>query len=189
MERILYINLDHRTDRRESIESVLTGFKYERIPAIKHQHGYIGAYLSHIKALEHAISKNYRHVLIIEDDMLWNDFDKNYAKLKVLMSKHYDVIVLGGILVSHDPSTHKLYQCNSAGAYLVNGRYMRKLLQHFQRGLMNFNKTFKSGYLLDVYWHALQKSDTWYILPMCYSNEDYSDVSGKIVNWKPYFLT
>ena len=186
--KILYINLDERTDRRESIEAVLAGMDYERIPAIKHHYGTIGVYMSHIKALEYAISKNLPNVLIMEDDMKWNNFDENNKKLSELMKKSYNVIVLGGTLVSHDPETHKLHKCNSTGAYIVNNRYMTTLLQHFQRGLQNLVRTLKQQYLIDVYWHKLQH-DNWFILPMCYSDDGYSDVLRKNINWKDLFLS
>jgi len=191
MDNILYINLDHRTDRRESMESVLSGFNFHRITAIKHQFGTIGASMSHIKALEYAISKRWKNVLIMEDDMVWHNFEENYEKLKILMSKQYDVIVLGGIMASYDRQTHKLNKCNSAGAYLVNSTYYLKLLQNFQKGLMNLQTRFRSAnvgsYHIDTYWHKLQAVDKWYILPMCYSEEGFSDVAGQVVNWKPLF--
>jgi glycosyl transferase family 25 len=191
IDKVLYINLDHRTDRRESIESVLSGFKYERIPAIKHKFGTIGASMSHIKALEYAISNGWNNVLIMEDDMLWKNFKENYEKLRILMSKNYDVIVLGGVMISHDPQTYKLNRCNSAGAYIVNKNYYTKLLQNFQRGLMLLTSKYTSAnvnsYHIDTYWHKLQATDNWYILPMCYSEEDFSDVAGRVVNWKPLF--
>jgi glycosyl transferase family 25 len=191
MDKILYINLDHRSDRRESIESILSGFNYERISAIKHQHGAIGASMSHIKALEYAISKGWDNVLIMEDDMVWNNFEENYERLKILITKNYDVIVLGGIMASYDKQTYKLRKCNSAGAYLVNKKYYLTLLQNFQKGLMNLQSRFRStnvsNYHIDTYWHKLQLADNWYILPMCYSEEGFSDVAGQVINWKPLF--
>jgi GR25 family glycosyltransferase involved in LPS biosynthesis len=186
--KILYINLDERTDRREGMETVLAGMDYERISAIKHHHGTIGASMSHIKALEYAISKKWREVLIMEDDMKWNNFDENNKKLAELMKKTYNVIILGGTLVSHDPETHKLHKCNSAGAYIVNNHYMKILLQHFQKGLQNLLKTLKLQYIIDVYWHKLQH-DNWFILPMCYSDEGYSDILKRNINWKDLFLS
>jgi hypothetical protein len=198
VEHILYINLDYRTDRRDSIESVLSEFSYERIPAIRHELGEIGAYMSHIKSLEYAISKEWNHVLIMEDDMLWNEFDINYTKLKKLMCIKYDVIVLGGILVSHDTRTYKLHSCNSAGAYLVSKHYYRTLLANFKEGLDKLLKQ-KSGklriwenrndvYHIDTYWHKLQQFDNWFIVPLCYSDEGYSDCEKAVRNWKPHFL-
>ena len=154
--------------------------------------------MSHIKALEYAISKNWNHVLIMEDDMLWNNYQENYKKLRTLMNNNYDVIVLGGILVSHDSTTNKLYQCNSTGAYLVSKHYYQTLLHNFKEGLNNLLRK-NAGtlmlwenrnaiYHVDTHWHKLQRTDNWFILPMCYSEEGYSDCGKGVRNWKPHFL-
>jgi hypothetical protein len=202
IEHILYINLDHRTERRESIENVLSGFSYERISAIKHDIGSIGASMSHIKALEYAIDKNWNHVLIMEDDMKWNNFEVNYNKLKTLMKSPYDVILLAGILVSYDPQTSKVQQSNCAGAYLVSRYYYIKLLQNFKQGLDKLtrkllyspriweNKNSPTHYYhIDTHWHKLQREDRWFIVPLCYSEDNYSDSENKFIEWKKHFLT
>jgi hypothetical protein len=199
VEHILYINLDHRTDRKQRMEIVLENFSYERIQAIHTKKGFIGSSKSHIRALEYAISKNWNHVLIMEDDMEWNDFDKNYPKLLELMKNPYDVIVLGGILVSHNSETSKLYQCNSTGAYLVSKHYYQTLLNNFKDGMNKMIYEINTSawgikeksvhkYLIDTYWHQLQSRDNWFIVPLCYSDEGYSDVLYQTVNWQPYFL-
>ena len=131
---IIYINLDRRTDRRESIEKVLEGFSYRRLSASLHKYPFVGCVLSHIRALQLAIAENWESVLIMEDDMQWNNFDKNFSLLTELMKNSFDVIVLGGILVSHNPETHKLYKCNSTGAYVVNRNYYQTLLNNFGEG-------------------------------------------------------
>jgi glycosyl transferase family 25 len=99
IKKVLYINLDSRTDRKERIEKVLRNFSYERITAIQHKIGSIGCSMSHIYAIEYAIKQKWDNVLIMEDDMEWNDFFVNYLKLIELMKKPYDVIVLGGTMV------------------------------------------------------------------------------------------
>lgn len=199
VEHILYINLDNRTDRKKRMEKVLENLPYERLTATFAQKGFVGATKSHIRALEYAISKKWDHVLIMEDDMEWNDFDKNYPKLLELMKSPYDVIVLGGILVSHNPETSKLYQCNSMGAYLVSKHYYQTLLNNFREGFHNMiyeinkwswgiKEKSVHKYLIDTYWHSLQAKDNWFILPLCYSGEGYSDILKQTVNWQPYFL-
>jgi GR25 family glycosyltransferase involved in LPS biosynthesis len=158
--------------------------------------------MSHIFALDHAIREKWDHVLIMEDDMEWNKFDENYPKLLELMKKPYDVIVLGGILVSHNYQTSKLYQCNSTGAYLVSQHYYQTLIQNFKEGFQKLTneintplplwgimpKSKDPEYRIDVYWHKLQERDNWFIVPLCYSSVGYSDVSKGQVDWQPYFL-
>ena len=50
--KILYINLDKRTDRKEAMENILKDYDYERVSAIEDQDGYIGCAKSHIKCIE-----------------------------------------------------------------------------------------------------------------------------------------
>jgi hypothetical protein len=200
---IIYINLDRRPDRRETMEKVLEGFSYRRLAATLHEYPFVGATLSHIRALQLAIAENWESVLIMEDDMQWNDFEKNYPILTELMKNPFDVIVLGGILVSHNPETHKLYKCNSMGAYVVHRNYYQTLLNNFGEGYNLLIKDLyqpvpKWGlkkihrkdeeYRIDIHWHSLQQRDNWFILPLCFSPPGFSDISGFEIDWSSYFL-
>ena len=209
VEHILYINLQHRNDRNEQIIKTLSQYfpreTFYRIPGILNTNcPAIGIAQAHINALEHAIKNNYKHVLIMEDDMVFNDFDKNYLKLKELMSLSYDTIVLGGIFVDYNPETLKLYKCSSMGAYLVHENYYHILLNNFKVGLNNLiiedikvqkrlrwnKRNLNQGqeFIIDKYWQILQQKDNWFIIPLCYSKEDYSDSLKIVKNWEPYFL-
>ena len=66
-----YINLEHRTDRREQIESELSimGINAQRFNAIVSNNGAVGCTMSHLRLLNNAIEKNYSHLLILEDDI------------------------------------------------------------------------------------------------------------------------
>ncbi len=84
IERIVYINLDHRHDRREEVESELRDYdvpqeKIRRFSAIKYDPGFIGCTMSHIAVLEEAIRDNVKNILILEDDFQFvvskKDFD------------------------------------------------------------------------------------------------------------------
>ena len=75
IEKVIYINLKDRTDRKKTCEETLNKLfskdKIIRLDAIKHEKGYIGCALSHLKCLELAIENNWKNVLIVEDDILW----------------------------------------------------------------------------------------------------------------------
>ena len=67
----LYINLEHREDRKNQIESELkkVGFNnYQRFNAIKNEKGYLGCSESHLECLKLARAQNYPNVIILEDD-------------------------------------------------------------------------------------------------------------------------
>jgi hypothetical protein len=209
VEHILYINLEHRIDRQEQIMKTLSEHFPEeiiyRIPGILNINSpAIGIAQAHINALEHAITNNWKHVLIMEDDMIFNDFEKNYKKLQDLMSSSYDAIVLGGIYVDYNPETSKLNKCSSMGAYLVHQNYFLTLLNNFKDGLKNLiredtrlrqkflwnPRKFEDGqqFIIDKYWQRLHQKDNWFIMPLCYSKENYSDSLKRVENWEPYFL-
>lgn len=209
VEHILYINLEHRKDRKEQIMKTLLEYFPEeiiyRIPGILNTNcPAIGIAQAHINALEHAIQNNWKHVLIMEDDMIFNEFEKNYKKLQDLMSSSYDTIVLGGINVEYNKETSKLHKCSSMGAYLVHQNYFLILLNNFKDGLNNLiredrrlrhkflwnPRKFEDGqqFIIDQYWQRLQQKDNWFIIPLCYSKENYSDSLKRVENWEPYFL-
>ena len=91
LDKVIYINLDHREDRRKIMEKLcidarIPEEKVLRFSAIKHQHGIVGAALSHISVLKLAKEQRYKRILILEDDMEFVDFETNYLKLEKLIS-------------------------------------------------------------------------------------------------------
>jgi len=70
----LYLNLDHRKDRKLYITNELNNFgipenNITRIPSILTPLcGHLGCGLSHVKALKYAIDNNFDKVAILEDD-------------------------------------------------------------------------------------------------------------------------
>ena len=71
IKNVFYINLDHRLDRKNHIETQLknVGFShFDRFNAIKLANGRIGCSMSHLRCLVLAKERNYEHVLICEDD-------------------------------------------------------------------------------------------------------------------------
>lgn len=73
IDQIVYINLDHRTDRNARMLQEMTRMKipankFQRIQAVQNERGAIGCTFSHIKAFQLAIDKKWKNVLIMEDD-------------------------------------------------------------------------------------------------------------------------
>ena len=74
IDKIIYINLKKRTDRRQQIEEDLTALqlKYERFDAIETPgFGLLGCGLSHLSVLKLAKERAYKNVLILEDDFMF----------------------------------------------------------------------------------------------------------------------
>ena len=72
LSKVIYINLDHRTDRRQDMENDLKNvFKYnkaERLEATLHEHPAYGCTYSHVRIWRRMIQEGWESVLIMEDD-------------------------------------------------------------------------------------------------------------------------
>jgi glycosyl transferase family 25 len=102
IEKIIYINLEYRKDRKEQIEHELEIMSLkqnsERFDAIKGNPGGIGCGLSHIEILKLAKERNYKNILILEDDFQFivskEDFEEQLC-LFFENVKEYDICMLG----------------------------------------------------------------------------------------------
>jgi glycosyl transferase family 25 len=193
LDKVIYINLDKRKDRNERmIEMTKTfGDKVIRFSAIEDSPGYLGCSQSHIKVLEMVIENNWGNVLIMEDDVEWNKFERNYTRLDFLARMFpYDVILLGGVCVYKHPND-RLISSQTACGYLVNKTYCSRLLENFKEGYNLLKQTNNYVlYALDQYWKNLQKTDNWYILAdpcMIYQKPDYSDIEKTYVDYRSAF--
>ena len=192
IEKVIYINLKDRTDRKKTCEETLNKLfskdKIIRLDAIKHDKGYIGCALSHLKCLELSIESNWKNVLIVEDDILWT---KDSIDIFIKLIKNpYDVIVLGGTLIYYNPFNYNLYRCNSTTAYIVSNHYFKTLKSFWENNLNNLIKTNNSiKYSLDISWHELQYKDNWKIVypPIFIQKMGKSDIQKKSYDPEKYF--
>ena len=185
IEKVIYINLDHRTDRKEQVElELLKVFPIEKIVRFnaiyEPMKGHLGCSKSHIGALELAIKNNWKNVLIVEDDMIFvkDKFKYGTQILRLLFNKNPDVIVLGAHTVSYNKNTFKLNNCLTTTAYLVFNHYYQTLLSNFKESALMLEKTYQIiPYAIDRYWTNLQEKDNWYIIYpyLCIQNDGYSD--------------
>jgi glycosyl transferase, family 25 len=197
IDKIIYINLDHRIDRKASIErelSVFTPGKCSRFAGIyQPASGFVGCAQSHIAVLENAIEHNYKNILIVEDDMKWNNLEENYCVFQYLATtKKYDVIVLGGSAPIYDKETLRVTQVAAPVAYLVNNHYFKTLLENYKMGLDIFLRyPYPPAFCLDQYCKPLQVRDAWYIVRPClsYQGNDMSDIENTFVNLKHYYIS
>ena len=192
VEHIIYINLDESKDRLLKLQNeFLNGIqndKITRFSAIKNNKGAIGCTQSHIKCLKLAIENGYENVMIIEDDAMWYNF-KYIQKLNDIITKEYDVIVLGGTFPVYNNITYELESCQAANAYIVSKHYLQKLKENFEEGLRlliltdNYPK-----YALDQYWKVLQKTDNWFIIPeLIIQRPGFSTIENKYVDYTNYY--
>jgi glycosyl transferase family 25 len=185
IEKVIYINLAHRTDRRQQIEKELSVFPPEKVirfdAIYEKTRGHLGCSKSHIAVLEMAIREGWKNYLVIEDDMIWDNIESGSQILNNLFDNKPDVIVLGGTSITRD--TYRLSRCYCTTAYLVFNHYYETLLVNFREGalLLQNNYNHNTPYAIDQYWHRLQEKDNWYIVYpiICLQRAGYSDINRR----------
>lgn len=217
VEHVLYINLNERTDRRKEILAELTKLnllsKADRFNAIKTPNGRIGCSLSHLKCLQLAKERQYRNVLIVEDDALfinipllqtqfataWQDImaqGQEQRQEQEPSSSHWDVIIFAGNnippYVKKSNAHIQVSRCQTSACYLVNATYYDTLIENLKDGvaqLMKFPEK-HSLYALDRYWFSIQQRDRWYLItPMTViQRPGYSDIEKCKTNYTNLML-
>jgi len=190
IDKIIYINLDHRIDRKASIERQLSVFSPEKIVRLSAvytpQSGFFGCAMSHINALHMAIVNKFKNVLIVEDDFMWNNIEENYCIFEYLARfKKYDVIALGGPDdICYDKETLRTTQTQAPVAYLVNNHYFELLCCTYIKSVELLQQHFyPSAFAIDQYWKIHQPRGNWYAVrpPLCYQLGGYSDIENKFI--------
>lgn len=197
IKHAFYINLDHRTDRKEHIEKQLEhmGIHAERFNAIKMQNGAVGCSMSHLKILQDAHKNRLEHVLIMEDDITFLDpelFKTQFSKFLETHGNAWDVILLAGNNMPPyeqiDATCIKVSQCQTTTGYLVNGHYIPKLMQNVKMGLTHLitKPNDHRLYAIDKFWFPLQNVDRWYLIipPTIVQRPDYSDIEKKHTDYQ-----
>ena len=197
---VVYINLDHREDRRTHVETQLKSIGIEnavRFSAIKHDDGALGCSMSHLKCVENAKKNNDKYLMVCEDDIEFTDPDLFTTQLNSFFNSNikWDVILLAGNnmmpFVQENNYSIKVMNCQTTTGYIVKNTYYDTLINNYKDGIERLIETNNHlKYSIDKYWFRLQRKDNWYlIIPLSVvQKEDYSDIEKKITNFKSYML-
>ena len=196
IDKIFYINLDKRIDRKLDIENELMKYNlnFERFQAVEiDYYGCLGCSYSHHNAISLAKERKYKNILILEDDFTFlvskEDLEKQLS-LFFNSNVEYDVCLFSYNLQEHSESKydflHKVQYAQTTSGYLVNEKYYDTLLNNYKTGLEQLGATWQSWiYAIDVYWKELQMKDNWY----CFTNRigkqkaSYSNVRNDYVDF------
>lgn len=193
IEKVIYINLEKRVDRKIDVEKQLALYfppeKIVRFNAIKDDKGFIGCTKSHIGALQLAIDNKWENCLIVEDDIEWikKDFNQTYNLFIKLVNKSFDVVVLNSINNrKYNEKTYKLFSTTSTGAYFIKKNYYEILLTNFKSGLkLLLADVTNHSYRIDQYWKQLHQIHNWYVVvpSLCIQKDDFSDCNNSFRNF------
>jgi glycosyl transferase, family 25 len=200
IDKIYYINLEHRKDRKEHIEKIIKEYVdpnlsiTTRLNAIYTiNDGNIGCAMSHLNIIKDCIINNYNNVLILEDDFEFiidkNKFH-NYLNIFFKIYKDYDILLLGTNIVNGENFENKtdffkVSDSQTTSGYILNKKIFTKfkdICEESVDGLIACKP--ESIYCIDQLWKKLQKTENVYAFPerVGKQREDYSDICKKIVN-------
>lgn len=198
IDRIFYINLEKRNDRYDQINNEFVKLNLdnkiiERYDAVYiPHHTCLGCTISHLNVLKISRERNYKNVLIFEDDFeflvdeqtfkdgIYNFFKKGLDFKVVMLSYHinhkeyYDDLVS----ITHDAQT--------ASGYIVNSKYYDEIIDCLENGAKMLELTGEHWhYINDQVWKSLQKDNKWFIFNnrIGKQRESFSDLTGQIVNY------
>lgn len=187
--KIYYINLDHRTDRKEYIENELKrqGIStFERVQAVYiPQFGALGCTESHIKTLEKFLNEKEEHCMVLEDDFY---FTRNFSSEFSFPEFEWDVIMLSGRVLktidTENSNFKKVLDAQTTSGYIVHRNFVPVLLENFKNGrelLLKFRIPDK--YAIDMYWKNLQNESKWFVCEPKFGVQapNYSDIEGSFV--------
>jgi hypothetical protein len=175
IDKIIYINLEHRNDRREQIEHELNNMNlsYERFNAIKiNDHpGYVGCGYSHLNVLKIARERGYKNILIFEDDFEFLvSKEKFKEQLNLLFSSEieFDICMLSynlikGEVYEKNPFLTKVLDAQTTSGYIVNHTIYDKLINLYEWAIPLLNSTREHWiYSIDQIWKKYQPTTNWY---------------------------
>ena len=197
LRKTYYINLEHRKDRKDHIETQLQKIgasNVERFNAIKHNHGRMGGHmgcaLSHIALLEHVIQTSDHQepaqldaVLILEDDFEWK-YDSTFCNTVIdkclSLSNEWNVCLLSCNGSCKPISDHhqNVENCQTTSAYIIKTSYVPTLLAHWKAQMPELKSA------IDQSWKELQH-DSWIASNPILGKQakSYSDIQKGVVDY------
>lgn len=211
-DKIFYINLDSRVDRREFMESqfIKYNIEAERFPAVNItkeenenliKNGCVfydsdrpeyaprikSCTISHLHVLLKAKMMMYKNYLVLEDDSLFDDniVEELQKSIEDLKNKNWDIFYLGCNPLEYYKDTDNLgrvIRTLTTHAFAVNQKFYDTILTN-----ANFFKGYPciDGYLSNL---GKNKSNNIYmsLKNLAIQKEDYSDIENSNVNYNPH---
>jgi len=200
IDRIIYINLDYRQDRKEEIEKEIQKMdltdKTERFSAIRvAELGILGCTKSHLAVLKLAKERGYKNVLVLEDDFEFtiskSEFEQN---LSTFFDSRidYDVCMISYLLQKFEenetesPYIGRVLEAQTASGYLVKAEYYDKMIELYEWACPLLETT-KAHWLYanDQCWKSLQIKDNWFYFKKRFGKQraSYSDNSMTFMDY------
>ena len=191
IDKIYYINLSHRKDRKKQINNEFKKMdfpnnKIERIDASHEKYnGHIGCCKSHIKAMKKIIEEDISIAMVFEDDFVFTvekeALNKRIREFFKMYKDNWDIIQLASVYTTVNDSklkdVKKVEKASTSSAYIINKKFAKILLKDLESSLksmekemVEFNKNngrkqkkYETRFALDQNWYKLQKKSNWFL--------------------------
>ena len=149
-DKVMYINLSHREDRKKQILNELKkiGVKENKIIRVDAVHnklnGHIGCAKSHIKTLELAKKMNLNSVIVLEDDFIFTTSKKDVKKLINSFLKkfenNWDVIQLTTVWknlsdIKNNNFIKKVNSATTSSGYIIHKNFYDTVINNLKDAL------------------------------------------------------
>ena len=201
IDKFIYLNLDHREDRKKHILSELKKFgipdeKIIRFSSIKKDKGIIGCALSHMKAIELFKESKDKVWCILEDDhyFLKSLEETNKYVNQFIDNENYDVFTGCTCALKccgiGDKLLMRVYQSSITSFYIIKDNTADALIASHKNSARSFGpKGDKKGIHLDHMWYHLMKIFVFVTPvtgPLGAQLDNYSDIRKKNINYTNY---
>ncbi len=195
---VYYINLEHRKDRLEHINKVLSETnidknKINRIEAIyKPGFGSLGCAKSHKYTLEKFLETpdNIQNCIIFEDDFIFTqtaDTVKNMLNEFYNNVKDFDILMFASHTYRELPTKFsfitKILDGQTTSGYIVNKKFVPKLISNINESIERLEYVGQKVHALcfDIYMKKLQPISNWYCLKPVIGQQigSYSDIEER----------
>ena len=177
IDKIFYINLDKREDRKDEIESELKNYDIfelsERIQAIETPgQGILGCTMSHLNAIKLAKERNYTNILVLEDDFQFTISKEEFEnQLQTFFENQipYDVCMISYNIRQSQPTEYpfltKVIEAQTASGYIIHNSFYDKMIELYEWAIPLLRDTKQHWhYANDQCWKRLQPQANWYCL-------------------------
>ena len=197
IDKIFYINLEKREDRRQEIEAELANYglidNSERVDAIPTPHqGILGCTMSHLKALKLAKERQYKNVLILEDDFQFTITKQEFENQIAILFEQgpsFDVCMISYNIQQSNPTEYpflqKVLEAQTASGYIVHESFYDRMIELYEWAIPLLDQTKQHwNYANDQCWKRLQPNSRWYAFTTRCGKQrpGYSDNSGQFEN-------
>ena len=198
VDKIFYINLEKRKDRKSEIinefkKMQIPSSKIHRFPAIPSSPGNIGCALSHLNLLMFIKQKGYTNTIILEDDFEFivsrKTLDNNLNNFFNHVPK-YDIVMLSYSLLKtgrFNKVCGRVFNAQTTSGYMIHRDFLDKLIELWKKAIVKLIESNgrDNQYVCDISWKVLQPSTRWFYFRerLGQQRKSYSDIENHITEY------